>query len=195
MKKPELITQVKQSLLIALYIQIAWVAAGLLFGAMGTQVQWGLLLANLLTLWAPAAFILVTRMSLPPSFQYGFAAFITGASLIGSALGGYAAIPNWDTYVHVYSGTMLAWLGYILVGQAASKAKSLPLWLMNVFAFMTPLAFAALWEIYEYTSDQLWGTTMQAGGLEDTIVDMAAALVGASVALIAASLWRLRKNR
>ncbi len=187
---------IRRSLVIALLFQIAWVLAGLLFALSGVQVGWGLLIANLLTLWAPAAFMFITRIKLSDGFQYGYAAFITGASLIGSSLGGYGAIPHWDTIVHVYSGTLLAWFGFIVATSAEPSIKRpLPLWLKNVFAFMTPLAFAAGWEIYEFTSDRLWGTSMQAGGLEDTIVDMLAALLGAIVALIASTLWIYRPTR
>lgn len=186
----------KHSLIIALFFQIAWVITGLLFVAYGSTVNWGLLAANLLTLWAPLLFILVTRHNLSDGFQIGFAIFITASSLIGSSLGGYASIPNWDTIVHVYSGTLLAWFGFIIAGMAQnSVSKPIPLWFKNVVAFMTPLAFAAVWEIYEYMSDQFWGTTMQAGGLEDTIIDMLAAFIGAAVALVISTLWYLRRKR
>jgi len=180
----------RRSLIIALIFQIAWVITGLLFTLFGAKVQWGLLVVNMLTLWTPALLMLLTRVSLSDGFQYGFAVFITASSLIGSALGGYGVIPDWDTIVHVYSGALLAWFGFVVTGKAEeSIKKALPLWFKNVVAFMTPLAFAALWEIYEYTSDTFLGTTMQAGGLEDTIVDMGAALLGAIVALIVSTLW------
>lgn len=180
----------RHSLYIALLFQISWVIAGLLVAISGVEVKWGLLLANLLTLWVPALFTLVTRIELSDGFQIGYAAFITGASLVGSALGGYGSIPNWDTIVHIYSGTLLAWFGFVVANHAEKSINTpLPLWLKNVVAFMTPLAFAAAWEIYEYASDVLLGTSMQAGGLEDTIVDMLAALLGAVVALIVSSAW------
>ena len=51
------------------------------------------------------------------------------------------------------------------------------------------MAFAAAWEIYEFASDTFLHTTMQAGGLEDTIVDMLAALIGATIAVIGSSVW------
>lgn len=186
----------RRSLYIALLFQIAWVVTGLVFALSGAMVSWGLLIANLLTLWAPALFMLITRMQLSDGFQIGFAAFITAASFVGSALGGYGAIPNWDTIVHIYSGTLLAWFGFIVANSAeASIKKPLPLWFKNTVAFMTPLAFAAAWEIYEFSSDRLLGTSMQAGGLEDTIVDMLAALLGAVVALIISTIWFVKRRK
>ncbi|MFZ1301154.1 MAG: hypothetical protein WAQ27_01060 [Candidatus Microsaccharimonas sp.] len=181
---------IRRSLKIALVFQIGWVITGLIFSLFGAKVSWVLLVANMLTLWAPALFMIVTRLNLSDKFQVGFAIFITASSLIGSALGGYGGIPNWDTIVHVYSGTMLAWFGFIIATNAeVSIKKPLPLWFKNTVAFMTPLAFAAVWEIYEYASDVFLGTTMQAGGLQDTIIDMLAAFIGATVALIISILW------
>jgi len=187
----------RRSLIIAAFFQVAWIVTGLLFTLFGASVSWVLLIANMLTLWAPALLILITRMNLSDGFQIGFAIFITASSLVGSALGGYATIPNWDTIVHVYSGTLLAWFGFVIAGWAeASMKKPLPLWFKNIVAFMTPLALASVWEIYEYASDVFLGTKMQAGGLEDTIVDMVAALLGAGVALIVSTLWYSKhKNR
>lgn len=185
----------RRSLLITLLFQVAWVVMGFLCIAAGVDVHWGLLVGNLLTLWVPTLFILLTRLSLSTGFQIGFGIFITASSLVGSALGVYGTIPNWDTVVHVYSGVLLAWFGFILTNKAeASVKKPFPIWFKYSVAFMTPLAFAALWEIYEYMSDTFLGTTMQAGGLTDTIIDMAAALVGAILALIVAALWFLKRR-
>ncbi len=185
------ITQsVRRSLQIALIFQVAWVITGLLFTVFGANVGWGLLLANLLTLWAPAAYIFITRTNLSDGFQIGFGVFITASSLIGSALSGYAVIPNWDTIVHIYSGTLLAWFGFVIATNAELSIKrALPIWFKNAVAVMTPLAFASVWEIYEFMSDTYIGTTMQAGGLEDTIIDMIAALLGAVIAVVASSIW------
>jgi len=187
---------IRHSLFIALLFQIAWITSGVLCALSGMDVRWGLLIANLFTLWVPALFILLTHSTLSVKFQVGFAVFITTSSLIGSALGGYGLIPNWDTLVHVYSGILLAWFGFIVANKVElSIKKELPLWFKNAVALMTPLAFAAVWEMYEYTSDTLWGTAMQAGGLEDTIVDMQAALVGAVIALVVSSIWFLKRRR
>lgn len=184
-----------RSLIIALIFQIAWVVTGLLFTLFGANVNWSLLIVNLLTLWAPMAFIFVTKANLSEAFQVGFGIFITASTLVGSVLGGYAAIPNWDTIVHIYSGTILSWFGYSIASMAETyKNVSFPIWFKNTIALMTPMAFAAAWEIYEYMSDKYFGTVMQAGGLEDTIIDMLAALVGAMIALFVATLWLSRKR-
>ena len=138
----------------------------------------------------------LTHIKFSYGFQIGFAIFVSVSSLVGSSLGRYAVIPNWDTAVHLYSGVLFAWFGYIIVDHAEELVKKpFPLWFKNIVAAMTPMALAAVWEIYEYTSDMLWGTTMQSGGLEDTIVDMASALLGAALMLIIYSVLATRSSR
>lgn len=193
-----LITSVlRRSLMIALCFQIAWIITGMLFSMSGVEVRWSLLIGNALTLWLPALIIFFTNLSLSDKFQINFAIFITASSLVGSALDGYGLIANWDTMVHVYSGVLFVWLGFIIGAKVeASIKKPLPLWFKNSTAFMVTMTIAALWEIYEYTSDTYLGTSMQAGGLTDTIVDMSAAFVGALIALVATNMWLiLHKNR
>ena len=186
----------RRSLKIALIFQIAWLVSGVLFTALNKNVEWGLLIANLFTLWAPVVLMRLTGLKLSDGFQFSFAVFVTAASLVGSSLGGYGSIPNWDTIVHCYSGAVLAWFGYTIASKAEQSIKKpLPLWFKNLVAFMTPLALAALWEIYEYMSDTFLGTNMQVGGLTDTIVDMSAAFVGAVVAVIVSCLWAWKHKK
>ncbi len=175
----------RRTLGIAASFQVAWLITGLIFTLAGVQVGWGLLIANIFTLWIPLLFTFVTRIELPYRFQISLAIFLTASSLVGSALGGYRFIPLWDTIVHLYSGMVLAWFGFILADDVEGIIKKpLPLWFRNLVAIMVPLAFGTLWEIYEFVSDNTIGTNMQVGGLEDTIVDMSAAVVGAILAII-----------
>ena len=182
---------VRRSLFLALIFQIAWIATGLIALLLGAEVKWPLLFANLLTLWVPALFEFIMKARLPDSLQIHYYLFITASSLVGSALGGYAFIPNWDTIVHIDSGVLLAWLGMYAVRYVEeTRDIRFPAWFAAFVILATPLAFAVLWEVYEFMSDLLIHTTMQAGGLEDTIVDMLAALVGGLIAIILAT-WGL----
>lgn len=174
-----------KSLLFVLPFQITALLIGVVAALSGAEdMTIGLLVTIIVTLWAPAALTWMTRVELPFALQVNYFVFIILSSLAGSGLGAYAWIPNWDTYVHAYSGLFLAWLGFFAIQQAEGTMKATaPKWLTIVMGIATALAFAALWEMGEYWSDNTLGTTTQAG-LPDTIIDMVAALIGSTIAII-----------
>ena len=63
-----------------------------------------------------------------------------------------------------------------------------PPWALGLIAFCFALSIGALWEIFEFTMDQLFGLNMQKSGLIDTmwdlIVDTGGALFGASAGFL-----------
>lgn len=191
MRSLEQRSQLKRSLKLALYFQASWIIAALIVLIAGGTPGIGLIIAMMFILWVPAIFQLVTGITLPTAIHVHFHAFITASSIAGSAFGFYALIPHWDSIVHVDSGILLAWFGFFLVRSAEDAVhRTFPLWFSISVGFATPMAFAALWEISEFISDRFLGTTTQAD-LEDTIVDMAVAVIGAVVAILLA-LWLTR---
>lgn len=189
MKKEVRLSQLQHSLLIALPFQLAWLVAALVAFLAGGQGNLILVVALVPVLWAPTLLELITKVNLPGVFQLHFHAFVSASAVAGSGLGLYGFVPNWDTIVHAYSGLIFAWLGLFMVRAAEINIKGkLARWFTVLVALAVPLALAVLWELYEYACDVLFGTTMQAGGLEDTIVDMAAAGVGAVIAILIA-IW------
>ena len=188
MRSLEQKSQLIRSLKLALYFQVSWIVVALIVLMVGGNPGIGLIIAMMLVLWVPAAFELVTGIKLPTAIQVHFHAFITASSIAGSAFGFYALIPHWDSIVHLDSGILLAWFGFYLVRSAEDSVhRAFPLWFSIVVSFATPMALAALWEISEFLSDRFLGTSTQAD-LEDTIVDMAVAVIGAVVAILLA-LW------
>jgi uncharacterized membrane protein YjdF len=86
--------------------------------------------------------------------------------------------------VHFDSGVMLAWLGMLAVRRAEERAGSfLPVWFSLSIVVAVPMAFAAAWEICEFASDVILGTTSQSG-LEDTMLDVVAGTAGGLLAIV-----------
>lgn len=184
-------TPLKQSLAVALIFQLSWAVAALLALWAGAPVNVGLLVALMFMPWVPAAVELVTRTPLPLALQVHYHVFITLSSVAGSTFGFYALVPHWDTIAHVVSGTLLVWLGLYAVQRVELQIKKrLPRWFTIAVALATPLAFAALWEVAEFLSDTFLGTSTQAD-LEDSVIDMIAAVIGAVVGTLLA-LWLKR---
>lgn len=180
--------QPRHSLALALPFQLGWAVAAIIYILAGNTMNVGFLVLLMTVLWVPTAVELVTRTKLPTALHIHYHAFITASSVMGSTFGFYALVPNWDTWVHIDSGVLLAWLGLFAIRQAEDQVGvRLPGWLSVAMCYASPLAFAALWEISEFLSDRYLHTTTQAG-LEDTIVDMIAAFVGATIAIAIVSL-------
>lgn len=96
--------------------------------------------------------------------------FLYCAIFLGSVLGFYSLIPQWDTILHAISGAMLGVLGFCLVS-VCNRSEKIPVnltpFFVALFAFCFALAVGAVWEIYEYTGDGLLGMNMQRFNLSD----------------------------
>lgn len=195
MKKEVRLSQLRKSLLLALPFQLSWLCVALLVFLAGGAMKFPLILALLPLLWAPTLLELVTKTKLPLLIHLHFHIFITASAVGGSGFGLYAFIPHWDTLVHFYSGIIFAWLGLFTLQAAEQKMHGkFPKWFVVVIALAIPLALAMLWECYEFACDTFFGLTMQAGGLDDTIIDTVAAGVGSAVAVLGAVWMKVPKS-
>ncbi|MFD4961133.1 hypothetical protein [Microbacterium sp. NPDC058389] len=177
--------QVRRSLLFALPFQVVTIALALVLALIGFPIQVLLTVLLALTMWAPAAAELVFRTTLPRALQLHYLIFITLGPFAGSALNVYAMIPDWDTLIHFDSGVMLAWLGMLWVRRVEERVGTpLPSWFGLLVVQLTPMAFAAAWEICEYASDLIIGTNSQNGSLEDTMGDIMAGTLGGLFAIV-----------
>ena len=110
--------------------------------------------------------ILTRKWSLPvPSIVYIlYYIFLYCAIFLGEVMSFYYLIPHWDTVLHAFSGAMLGALGFILVDwlndSPAVRVQLSPLF-VSLFAFCFALAAGAVWEIYEFSGDGLFGLNMQ----------------------------------
>lgn len=90
--------------------------------------------------------------------------FLYCAVFLGEVFEFYYLVPHWDTILHFFSGAMLSALGLILVDllnrNERVRVNLSPLF-VAVFAFCFALAAGAVWEIYEFTGDSLFGLNMQ----------------------------------
>ncbi|MBR4069395.1 MAG: hypothetical protein IKK08_12370 [Clostridia bacterium] len=90
--------------------------------------------------------------------------FLYCAVFLGEVFEFYYLVPHWDTILHFFSGAMLSALGFILVDllnrNERVRVNLSPLF-VAVFAFCFALAAGAVWEIYEFTGDSLFGLNMQ----------------------------------
>jgi uncharacterized membrane protein YjdF len=87
-----------------------------------------------------------------------------------------------DLLLHFLGGVVLAFFFFGAVRKAAALLGDLRPVTHYLLAFSLACNFAALWEIAEFTVDQLAGLRMQKG-MHDTMGDLVAGALGAACAL------------
>lgn len=126
---------------------------------------------------------------IPPEFQLLAGLFVFGSLYLGEVRGFYERIWWWDLALHLGSGLLLGILGFLLV-YVLNESDRVDLHMqprfVALFAFVFAVALGALWEIFEFAMDQLYGANMQKpmlgddSGLTDTMWDLIVDSVGAA---------------
>ena len=90
----------------------------------------------------------------------------------------------WDIVLHTGSGFLLGVLGFLLVYVLNEKEDielNLEPKFIAFFAFLFAMGMGAIWEIFEFAMDQLFGMNMQKSGLVDTMWDFIVDGIGALI--------------
>ncbi len=106
-----------------------------------------------------------------PNYMYVlYYIFLYCGIYLGEVQRFFYRIPYWDSILHAFSGAMLGALGFALVSilnDADTVKVHLSPAFVALFAFCFALAAGAVWEIYEFTGDSLFGLNMQKFRLAD----------------------------
>ena len=141
------------------------------------------------------------RIHIPPEMQLLAITFVFASLFLGEVRDYYNRFWWWDIALHTSSGFLLGILGFLLVHvltEAERVQVHMKAGFVAFFAFLFALGVGALWEIFEFTMDQLFGTTMQKpmlgdpSGLTDTMWDLIVDALGALVISVLG--WRYLKN-
>lgn len=110
--------------------------------------------------------------------------FIMVSSLLGSCFKLYS-INHYDDFLHLYSGVLSCNVAYLIIRYFNNEEniKMVNKVFIIIFLFMFTMGVASLWEIMEFSLDNILGTHTQIGGLEDTMIDMVDALIGAVISI------------
>ena len=121
----------------------------------------------------------------PRVFSFALALFVYATLFLGEANRFYYDVWWWDVMLHSGSAFAFGLIGLIVlmlsVSRQVLKAKPITL---SVFAFSFALMIGVLWEIFEFTGDQLFNMDMQKDGLNDTMWDFIVNTIGALVAAV-----------
>lgn len=100
--------------------------------------------------------------------------FIVGSMYLGNVFNFYEIIPMYDKILHLLSGIIVGMIGFILFlhitdGKGMSTCKR---YAPVLFSIIFSIAGAAVWEIWEFSTDQLFGFLSQNNSLYDTMWDI-----------------------
>src|SRR4051794_27999824 len=145
----------------------------------------------------PLLLALFTKLQFNLPIVISYLLFLVGSQYLGSILGWYG-LGWWDTFMHFISGAILAFSGIALYERLIHQAagNEISPWFVFLFTFSFAALGGVLWEVYEFTSDQLFGMNLQGGGNKDTMTDLIADTIGGLViALCAFVRTKLKKVR
>ena len=172
-------------------------------------VNEGLWLSAFLILTIALLILLVTVFSdrlavqIPAEFQVVALLFVFSALFLGEVRSYYDRIWWWDIALHSTSGLLMGIFGFLLVYVLNASQKiafSMTPRFVAFFAFMFAVAVGALWEIFEFSMDTIFGARMQKpmfgdpSGLTDTMWDMIVNALGAAF-ISSMGWWYMKRDR
>lgn len=160
--------------------------------------NWMALFVSILTLFLvflPRIFEERWEVKFIPEFHLVIIGFIYAGLFLGEVRGYYTKIWWWDSVLHAFSGVGLGFAGFLILYILYKTGKfSASIKLIAFFSFLFAVALGALWEIFEFAADSIFGANMQKArglvggsrlGVIDTMWDMILNTVGALIASLA----------
>lgn len=135
------------------------------------QAGW-LGLMGLVIAFIPDILRRTAKLVLPFSYEIGLMVFVFLSLIAGEYFNLYGTFLWWDDMLHFVSGLVIGYVGLLVlhIDDEKKKAVSGP-WFAAIFTFSLVVTSAAVWEIFEFSVDQLAHGHMQYG-LVDTMVDI-----------------------
>lgn len=148
----------------------------------GTTHSYQVALAGVLCGAIPLLLAKFTKLTFNLSVTLSYLAFLFASQYLGSILHFYG-LGWWDTFLHLLSGALLAFVAIALYERLVhreGKTEVSP-WLLFWFVVSFAVLGGVVWEMYEFSMDQLFHMTLQGGGNSDTMVDLIADTTGGLV--------------
>lgn len=140
--------------------------------------------STLVLTFLPRHFAGYLGIELPRSFLTTIVIFIFAALFLGEVADFYERFWWWDISLHFTSALSFGFMGFLLIFMLFEGDRyAAPAWALAALAFCVGLSIGALWEMFEFSMDQIFDMNMQKSGLVDTmkdlIIDTAGAAIGA----------------
>ncbi len=137
------------------------------------------------------------KVYLPIEFDFIAIVFVFAAIFLGEVHSYYTRFWWWDVVLHSGSGFLLGIAGFVLVyvlNQEQRMVEKMKPGFIALFGFAFAVALGAVWEIFEFSMDIIFGVHMQKSGLIDTMGDLIVDTLGAALIAILGYFF-IRKGR
>lgn len=150
-----------------------YLAAGLLVGVVSALI--------------PPALERYRNVRVPTYLHLLLTIFLFLSIYVGFVRDVYSSWWRWDDVMHMLSGVAVGVFGVVYVERACRAwAPTLPVGVRILSVVCLAAAAALLWEVFEFSSDQLFGSYFQRDDLPDTMTDM---IYGTMCALLVAAVF------
>lgn len=144
----------------------------------------------------------VIKIRIPKAMEIAFVGFCFASLVMGDLFDFYGRFSWWDVILHGMSGIMLGILGYAIYNTLGTNDSSSPIW-VSIWIMCFALAAGAMWEIWEYATDAIFGLNSQEfltssgtfdcttplqgrAALKDTMEDLILDFIGAAIIAVTA---------
>lgn len=162
------------SIIGSLYYSTALIQSGNIYGVL-------VKLTIVFTMLVPNIIEKVFKTKFPDSLKFIYVVFIFMAHFLGSIVDLYHKIYWYDTFIHFLSGILVAVIAnFLIVKTKIYNNRNIIMWFLFMVACSSLIAVS--WEIFEFVSDKAFNADAQnvlTTGVDDTMVDMIVALLGA----------------
>ncbi len=155
--------------------------------------RWSLAFVSVATLLLSLLPVLAERrfgIRLPVRFVAGVAVFVFATIFLGEAFDFYNRFWWWDIALHAGSAVGFGLIGFLFVFMLfEGDLYAAPAWAIAFMSFCFGLSIGAMWEIFEFAMDQIFGLNMQKSGLIDTMWELILDTLGAGLGATAGFLY------